>query len=114
MTKVQEQLVNGVNYQITLTDTKTRDNYVAQVYVSFSLQAQVKSVAKNNVEYKPSKSEDSPVNGGWALLTNFKDANFLAAQSQLLKTYPELSSYKLKSVHYQVVNGYNFQFYYVH
>ncbi len=67
--------MNGMNYFFTIVDNKTKDQYYARVYVTFSKQASVQEITKNGASIKksadsqPKNNIDQLIAGGWQQVT---------------------------------------------
>lgn len=112
---VDEQVVSGMNYMISIVDPKLGDSYSAQIYVNLSLFAKVNSVYKNQnlvtIGQNLSTIQNDSIPGGWKLFTNYTDQRYIDSKNTMLNYNLSFVGYTISKVEYQVVAGLNFLFY---
>jgi hypothetical protein len=111
-------LVNGINYLFYIIDLSKYDMYLAKVYVSFTSEASVSEIYKNDAsikhpEPKPVVQTAPSLPGGWRVFVQINDSGYLQSVEHVLKTFDGLEKYTLEKTEYQVVAGTNFLFYFL-
>jgi hypothetical protein len=66
--KVEEQIVNGINYLFYIINTDNYDLYLAKVYVTFKLVGSVTEIYKNDaniLKFAPPIQGPQSLTGDW-------------------------------------------------
>lgn len=77
--KVEEQIVNGINYLFYIINTENYDLYLAKVYVTFKLEGSVTEIYKNDasiLKFAAPIQGPQPLPGVWSKMTSYNDQRY--------------------------------------
>jgi hypothetical protein len=99
ISRVYQQIVNGKNFRIFFTLRGSNDVYEIKIFVPLPFSnalSQIVYIKRNNIDFKPTEPNVNPISGSETIINNVaqysNNANFIAAQREILKVYPEFAN----------------------